>query len=202
MRKKRDYTVSDALEDLDTIDSPDERADKNGWIVIDEDNCLDPFSSIDYLKEDLDKEEFSSVHPCDIIYCRTEVQHLDEPIKSRPMVDIIAVDYNGVQKVKGFQITGEPAKEGGYRNQFRYPLKDWSIVGLNKPSYVNYDHIVSNVDQHINFGTTGKQFITKRDAKGLLEAILANYDELLRLGYSSPTDQSILKYFITELKRI
>ena len=78
--------------------------------VIDEDDCLDPFSSIDYLKEDLKKEEFDSVQPCDILYCRTEVQHLDDQIKSRPMVDIIAVERNGIQKVKGFQITTEPRK--------------------------------------------------------------------------------------------
>ena len=86
---------------------------------------------------------------------------------------------------------------GGFRNSFRYKLKDWNVVGLRQESYVNYDHFVKNETEDVD--RYGGYSITKRDAKGLLEDIKKNYEYLIKLVYSSPKDKEMLDEFIIYL---
>ena len=188
-------SIQEVIEELNKLD---EDKDRYALEIIDEDDILDPWRNEDKIREGIEAVDWSSIIPCDILYYESSVQHSGEAKKRRPVL----VAYKSVSTdstVIGMQITTK-GPSGGFRNSFRYKLKDWAVVGLRQESYVNYDHFVHNETDDIR--KYGDMSITKRDAKGLLEDIKKNYNDLIRLGYSSPKDKEMLDDFIGCLERI
>lgn len=193
---ENENTIRQALEELEELE---DNVNEYGWIITDEDDCLDPWRNEKKLKEGLDVVDWSSVIPCDILYCETSVQHDWEELKRRPVLVLYKSGTIDSPKVYGLQVTSTP-KGNGYRSKFKYELKDWREIGLRKPSYINYDHIVKNETNDIR--NTNNARITKRDAKGLLECIEKDYEDLIRLGYKSTYDKELLDDFIDYLRAI
>lgn len=185
--------LEEALNKLNEFDD-NEYYNEHGWLITEDDNFLDPWRNEKKLQEGLEVVDWAKVSPCDILYTETEVQHSDESAKRRPLITM----YTTGNEVYGLQITGT-APGTGFRSKFKYPMKDWSKVGLLKQSYINYDHIVKNVS---DFVSTGHFKITQRDAKGLLTCLERDYDDLIKRGYSSTYDKELLDDFIEYLKAI
>jgi len=194
----RKYTLDNALKDLDRIDA--DSSIYEGWEISDEDDSL--CVSINTLNEFLSREQVDGIQPLDVIYCSAEVQHQGEEEKRRPMLAVVSTGSYEHPVIRGMQITHVAPKPDKYRTQFRYELKDWEKMGLNEKCYVNYDHLVDNMTDDINFGSANNQerrepmSLTNRDARALGEELLENYSELLRLGYRTDKDRRILDYFM------
>ena len=184
---------------IDELNKLDEDRDRYSLEIIDEDDILVPWSNEGKIREGIEAVDWSSIVPCDILYYESSVQHTGEVLKRRPVL----VAYRGISSspliIHGMQITTK-GPGGGFRNSFRYKLKDWNVVGLRQESYVNYDHFVKNETEDVD--RYGGYSITKRDAKGLLEDIKKNYEHLIRFGYSSPKDKEMLDDFIYYLEHI
>ena len=185
--------IRDTLDDLKRIN------ESNGWSVVDEDDILDPWVNSKKLNEGISAVDWSSTTPCDILYCETSVQHDWESFKRRPLIVTHKSGSAESPTVYGMQITTVPPS-GGFRTKFKYKLQDWRQIGLRAQSYINYDHLVSNVTDDVR--KTNNATITRRDAKGLLEDIKTNYNDLVRLGYSSSRDKELLDDFINYLESI
>ena len=190
------------LEDIDRVKDyllRNNCSDINGWEIVEEDDILDPFINSKKLNEGVDAVDWSNVVPCDIIYCETSVQHDWESYKRRPLLVMYKSGSHNSPTVYGMQVTTVPPSVG-FRTKFRYQLKDWRQIGLRAQSYINYDHIVSNVTDDVRKTSDAK--ITSRDAKGLLLDIKRNYNDLIRLGYSSSRDKELLDDFMAYLETV
>ena len=185
--------IKKVLNELNEFDD-NEVYNEYGWLITDEDDILDPWRNEKKLQEGLDVVDWTKVSPCDILYAETEVQHNTEIPKRRPLLTL----YVNGNEAFGLQITGT-APGTGFRSRFKYALKDWTKVGLRKPSYINYDHIVKNVTNNV---LTGYLKITQRDAKGLLECLERDYNDLIESGYKSTYDKELLDDFMIYLKHI
>lgn len=186
--------IAEALKKLDVID---DSAERYAWIIDDADDVLDPSEHLKDLKEGISFDMWNSLMPCDVVYCKTSVQHSGETAKRRPMLFLYKTGSADSPLVYGMQIT-TVGPSGGYRTKFRYALQDWKSVGLAAPSYINYDHLIRNVDDDVSVYT--RAWLTTRDAKGLLHDIETNYSDLIRLGYATPQDKQLLDNFIRYLK--
>ena len=192
--------ISEALKQLNLFeDFGDQIPNENGFIILDEDDVLDPWVNEKSLQEGVDSVDWSSVVPCNILYAETSVQHDFENPKRRPLVVAYKSGSADSPTVVGMQITTNAGNDT-FRSKFRYKIEDWREIGLRKPSYINYDHFVKNVTDDIR--VTNNATITKRDAKVLLSCIENDYDDLFRLGYSSSFDKELLDDFISYLKEI
>ena len=189
-------TIRDALDELNKLE---ENVNEYGWIISDEDDILDPWRNEKKLQEGMNVVDWSSIIPCDILYCETSVQHNWEDTKRRPILVLYKSGTANSPTVYGLQITTVPIGTG-YRSRFKYELKDWREIGLRKQSYINYDHIVKNETDDVR--KTNNARITKRDAKDLLECIERDYDDLIVLGYKSTHDRELLDDFIEYLRKI
>jgi hypothetical protein len=192
-------TIQEALEELNKLDCKDHTLHENDWIISDEDNILDPWRNEKRLQEGLDVVDWTSIAPCDILYCATEVQHSNEIPKRRPMVALFKSGSADNPTVTGMQITTIPPGEG-FRSKFKYKLRDWAQIGLVKQSYINYDHLVKNINDDIR--NTNHMRITIKDAKGLLSCLERDYSDLIKYGYSSTYSKELLDTFITTLRSI
>ena len=184
---------------IDELNKLDEDNDRYAWEIIDEDDILDPWRNEKKIQEGIEAVDWSSIVPCDIVFCDTSVQHFGEVPKRRPLL----VAYRSASEhspiVYGMQITSKGPGDG-FRNSLRYKLQDWKVIGLRRESYVNYDHFVHNESDDVR--KYGGVSITSRDAKGLLEDIKKNYEHLIKLGYNSPKDKEMLDDFISYLEHI
>lgn len=186
--------IREYLKKLEDIDICNE-----GWEVVDEDDILDPFINDKKLNEGMSSVDWTSVIPCDIVYCETSVQHDWESFKRRPLLVMYKSGSSDSPNVFGMQITTVPPS-GGFRTKFRYKMQDWRKIGLRAQSYINYDHIVRNETDDVR--KTNNATITREDARGLLRDISYNYNDLIRLGYSNSRDKELLDDFISYLKTV
>lgn len=191
-------TIQEALKDMRN-DKLEESVSSGGWIINEEDDILDPFINENKLSEGISAVDWSSITPCDILYCETSVQHAWESSKRRPLVVMYKGGTSKSPSVYGMQIT-TTSPSTGFRSKFKYKLQDWRQIGLRAESYINYDHLVHNVTNDVR--KTNNSTITKRDAKGLLGDIKKNYGDLVRLGYSNSVDRELLDDFISYLETI
>lgn len=191
--------IQEALDELDKLDSKDNTLNENGWIISDDDDILDPWRNEHRLQEGLNVVDWTSVTPCDILYCATEVQHQGEFPKRRPMVVLFKSGGVNNPTVIGMQVTTVPPGDG-FRSKFKYKLQDWAQIGLVKQSYINYDHLVKNINDDIR--NTNNMRITSRDAKGLLGCLERDYEDLIQYGYSSSYNKELLDAFMTTLRSI
>lgn len=185
-------SIRDSLKRLNKLDESDHK-----WEVVDQDDVLDPWVNDKKLHEGISSADWSSIVPCDILYCETSVQHFGESPKRRPLLVIYKSGSNDSPNVYGMQVTTVGPTDG-FRAKFRYKLQDWRNIGLRQQSYVNYDHLVQNETDDVR--KYAGLSITKRDAKGLLEDIKKNYNDLIRLGYRSSRDKELLDDFINYLE--
>ena len=102
----------------------DEQPNECGWIITEEDDILDPWCNGKKLQEGLDVVDWSTITPCDILYCETSVQHTWEETKRRPILVLYKSGMVDSPKVYGMKITTVPIGDG-YRSKFKYELKDW-----------------------------------------------------------------------------
>ena len=191
-------TIQEALKDMRN-EKLEENVSSGGWIINEEDDILDPFINEKKLNEGISAADWSSIIPCDILYCETSVQHDWESNKRRPLIVMYKSGTSESPSVYGMQITTTPPSTG-FRSKFKYKLQDWRQVGLRAESYINYDHLVHNVTDDVR--KTNNATITKRDAKGLLGDIKKNYSDLVRSGYSNSVDRELLDDFISYLETI
>ena len=191
--------LQEALEELDKMSYEEFVSNGHGWIITDEDDILDPWRNEKKLQEGLDVVDWSNVFPCDILYCETEVQHAGEIQKRRPVLTLYKSGSAENPIIYAMQITSTPPNNG-FRSKFKYKLQDWAKIGLKKPSYINYDHIVRNANSDIR--NTNHMKITNRDVKGLLDCLERDYNDLIELGYKSSYDKELLDDFIMYLKNI
>ena len=192
-------TIQEALEALDKINYEEWVASGHDWVVTDDDDVLDPWRNEKKLQEGLDVVDWTDIAPCDILYCETEVQHIGELQKRRPILALYKSGSENSPTVYGMQITSVPPGDG-FRSRFKCKLQDWAEIGLIKQSYINYDHIVKNANDDIR--KTNHMRITNRDAKGLLECLERDYDDLIQYGYSSLYNKELLDSFMITLKSI
>ena len=193
---ENENTVRQALEELEELE---DNVNEYGWIITDEDNCLDPWFGEDKEDDQALNESIGILSPCDIVFCSSEVQHVGEKPKRRPVVVVCQTGASSSTLFYGMQITSTPPGNS-FRNKFKSEIKDWKLVGLKNQSYVNYDHFVRNLDDDIR--TNGRAWLTKRDSKELLKNIEKDYDDLIRLGYSMQQDRNLLDRFIEYLRKI
>ena len=189
-------SVQEALNEFERLE---ENVNEYGWIVDDQDDCLDPWNNQQDLEEGISQQDWSSITPCDIVFCNPEVQHRGETPKRRPVVVVYKSSAYKSPILYGMQVT-TVAPGNSFRSKFKSEIKDWNLIGLNKPSYINYDHLVRNLDDDIR--TRGQAWLTKRDAKTLLSNIERDYDDLILYGYSMPQDKRLLDGFIEYLRKI
>lgn len=192
--------INEALKQLNLLeDFGDEVPNEYGFIVLDEDDILDPWANEKRLNGGLDVVDWSSIAPCNILYAETSVQHDFERTKRRPLIVAYKSGSAESPMVIGMQITKSQGG-GSFRSKFRYKMEDWRDVGLRVQSYINYDHFVRNVTDDVR--VTDNAAITRRDAKGLLSCIEKDYDDLVKFGYVSTFDKELLDDFISYLKEI
>ena len=192
-------TIQEALKALNKISYEDWVASGHSWTMSEEDDILDPWRNEKKLQEGLNAVDWTNITPCDILYCETEIQHPDETPKRRPLLTLYKSGSADNPTVFGMQITTVPPS-GGFRSKFKYKLQDWLQIGLIKQSYINYDHIVKNINDDIKLANHKK--ITNRDAKGLLSCLERDYDDLIQLGYKSQYDKELLDNFMITLRSI
>lgn len=181
----------------------DEQFDENyGWEMSDQDDVLDPLWDPDRLTESLSEEDIKSIKPCDIIYCMASTENDWKFYKTRPMLVVFTGNVSSIPVFYGFQLTTVDPDPEKPKTKFRYAVKDWAEVGLHRPSYINYEHFVRNINNDVSLAENGHFGITKRDVKGLAHAIEMNYMDLLACSYTTPDKQKLLDDCISMLEAI